>query len=310
MRERLFNQLSAKLAAFEPHLGSGILCPVCWRRFNLDSAKTGELSIDHVPPSAVSRLLGERAFQTLVCKSCNNTAGSQYQNDLKQFVVAQLHWVGKYAHPIRGTITLEGTSPLRSNIIWTPDKVQVIGVPKANKRSTVRQHTDALNTISDGSTVKLSLRYDFMPSKAWAACLYTAYLLVYILSDGYYSFTKAGIGLRKLINAASLDQLGACVIEPQTVGVGGRPWIVKITDPPDLRCTWVKVAGNIVIMPMDNDEELRCYAAWQSICDNSRFGLKPRQPLHIRVTFRNRTDATEAAKCLPKLLSNLPHVSD
>ena len=308
-RERLFHDLNAKLTKLDASLGSDIACPICFRRFGLDSLKVEKMSEDHVPPKAVSRLIGEECLHTLVCTRCNNTAGSRLQNDLKQFIRAQLHAYGKYSDPLPGTMTIEGGLPMQCNITWTPGQVLIKGVRKANNPSTIKQHLSAFEAYSHGQASNLkfdmTINYGCKLAKARSAYLHTAYLAAFILTECSYPFTKAGAQLRILPATGETHLLGPCLIEPQVVGVGGKPWIAAITQPAELRCIWVKVAGNIVILPDAGDDELLCYKEWQRVCQDTPFGLKP-QGVAFRANFLRKEDAVEAAKCLPRVFANLP----
>jgi hypothetical protein len=146
--------------------------------------------------------------------------------------------------------------------------------------------------------VKLTGNYQYRLAVAWSAYLQIAYLLAFILTDCRYAFERAGTELRSLLFQGTADQVGSCLITPQVLGIGGKPWLATVTEPSDLKCYWVKVAGNIVILPLPDDSNLSCYKAWQKICDHTHFGLVPKN-LRISLTFSSSDDVVEAQKCLP-----------
>ena len=80
-----------------------------------------------------------------------------------------------------------------------------------------------------------------------------------------------------------------------------------ILEPSELKCFWVKVAGNIVILPLPMDKNLSCYQAWQKVSDQTIFGLKPGK-INFHITFWSRQDVSEALK-VPGLLLQKPHGS-
>lgn len=297
-KKTLFNRLNAKLIGLDPSIGPNVKCPLCWQSFSLDS-----LSLEHVPPVSTARLIGEETVKTLTCSKCNNTFGTENQNDLKHFLIYQLHQHGKYDRPIRGTITVPSADipALHSNIVLTPSKVSVIGVPKANPSYVTQEHIKTWNDIAEKQTtewdVTVTVNYGFKLPVAWTAYLQSAYLLAYVLTNCDYAFRKAGKELRQLLSDKKTEQIGPCVILPQIVGVGGKLWMAQVIEPADLRCLLAKVAGNIVILPLPDDDKLLCYKAWQRVCQQTNFGLSP-STISFRIRFRSNEDALEAQKCI------------
>ncbi len=301
-REILFGQLNKKLRTLDAFIGDNIRCPLCWNSF-APNALQSELSLEEIPPVATAKLIKEKSLKTLTCKRCNNTYGSQLHSHLKKFLVYQLHQCGKYDKPIQGTITVPDNEliPLTSNIVLTPKDLKVVGVPKANAPSSTQNHVSAWDTIANSGTTgwsfSVTLNYGCSLSVAWSAYLQVAYLTIYILAECRYAFTKAGMKLRRLIVGNTINELGCCIIIPPTIGVGGTPWIAEVTEPDNLKCLWVKVAGNIVILPLPNDSELSCYKAWQSVSEKNNFGLSP-QKTHLQLVFQSEQNAAEAQQCL------------
>lgn len=58
-----------------------ILCPICLEKFYLDDIKNKVLTLEDVPQKSLG---GKKIL--LTCKTCNETAGINYENDLKLFV--------------------------------------------------------------------------------------------------------------------------------------------------------------------------------------------------------------------------------
>jgi len=306
-KRALFDVLHGKLCSQDSSLGANIVCPLCWRQFGQNSLESN-LSIEHVPPKAIAKLIGGKILKTLTCKDCNNTFGSRCQKDLKHFLRRQLIENGKYTDQIPGTVTFPGTSPLRCNITLTQNNFQIVGVPKANNPSTTQEHKKALEEIVAKKVsnwkFKLTGNYQYRLPVAWLAYLQIAYLLTFILTDCRYAFTRAGTELRSLLFQAVDSQVGPCIIPPQVIGIGGKPWLAIVIEPSDLKCYWAKVAGNIVILPLPEDNNLSCYRAWQKICDRTDFGLVPPNNISIRIAFSSKEDILEAQKCLPGFFSS------
>ncbi len=300
--EILFRQLNSQLRMLDASVGNNIRCPLCWELFTPNDLQS-ELSVEHVPPVATARLIKEKPFKTLTCKQCNHKYGSQYHSHLNKFLIYQLHQGGKYDKPIRGTIATPDNKlvPLNSNIVLTPKDLKVVGVPKANAPLSTRNHISVWNKIANSGTTgwsfSVTLNYGCSLPVAWSAYLQVAYLMIYILTGCHYAFTKVGMELRRLIIENTISELGCCIITPPTIGVGGTPWIAEVTEPDNLKCLWIKVAGNIVILPLPNDSKLSCYKAWQSVSEQNNFGLSPRKT-HLQLVFQSEQNAAEAQQCI------------
>jgi len=190
--------------------------------------------------------------------------------------------------------------PLHSNIVLTPGHVSVVGASKANPPFVTQEHTSAWNEIAHkqatGWSFRVTISYGFKLPIAWAAYLQTAYLLAYVVTDCSYVFTKAGIELRRLLTDKKTEEIGTCIITPPTIGVGGKPWIAEVVKPTNLRCLWAKVAGNVVILPLPDDDKLTCYKAWQQVSQQTAFGLSPKTD--FRIIFQSEEDALEAQRCI------------
>lgn len=297
----IFHELNNKLRRLDATIGSDIKCPFCWQSFNLNDLSS--LTIEHVPPVAAAKLINEEPLRTLTCKGCNNTYGTKYQRDIKHFLICQLHQHGKYDKPIRGIISMPdgNLAPLRSNIVLTRDKISVVGVPKANAPFVTREHISAWNETANkkvaGWRFSVTLDYGFKSTLAWSAYLHAAYLLAFILTNCHYAFTKAGVELRRLLTQGKTEQVGPCIITPPTIGLGGRIWIAEVSEPDKLKCLWLKVLGNIVILPLPDDGKLSCYKAWQKVSQHTIFGLLPRKT-RLQILFQSKEDALDAQKCI------------
>jgi hypothetical protein len=304
-KEDIFRRLNSKLVKLEDNIEDNIRCPLCWQVFTSRDIESS-LSIEHVPPSATTRLLKEVPLKTLTCKRCNHTYGSKYHSQLKNFLIFQLHQHGKYNKPIKGELRDtrdKGLASLSSNIVFTPQNIliNIAPAPKANAPSWVQDNISMWKKIvEEGITdwsFQTTLNYDCSLSVVWPAYLQVAYLMMYILTDCWYAFTPAGIKIREGLTKGDITAVGPCVIIPNVIGVGGKPWVARISEPAELRCLWVKLAGNIVILPLPEDDRFSCFKAWQHISSQTNFGLSPNRP-RLRLNFRSMEDALEAQKCI------------
>lgn len=302
-KQRLFKAINAKQLKFDPSIGANIYCPVCWEQFEPARIES-ELSIEHVPPASAAKLIGEKGFETLTCTQCNNAYGTKYQNDLKHFLIHQLWQSGEYDGKIPGEVTIPGTSALKCNIIWNRKGIQIIGVPKANNPLTIEKHMSILNRLAETGIsnwdIHLEGNLGYRRTNVHNAYLHAAYLMVNIRTGCMYSFSSAGMALRKLFVEKSCSQLGACTIPTKIIGIGSTPWVARVEEPSNLRCIWVKVAGNIVVLPQpDNTDLTTLYEAWQQVSEATDFGLLPRENISFKLAIYTKEELFEAKKCLP-----------
>lgn len=307
-RKVLFNKMNSYLRNLEPALGERIRCPLCGKIFGIDSIES-DLTLEHIPPRKTAKLIGEITLKTLTCKTCNNKFGTKYQDDMKKFVINQLHWVYKYNGAIKGNFKLnkEGEKPIYANILWDKKSTKINIVEKANSPNEIKLLHDKLKKMSegewDGTEFSVNINYGHKKNLAWAGFLHSAYLAINVMSNGKYGYTNVGKELVKMMLIGKTDNLLPCVIVPQVIGVGGRPWFGWISEPEKLRCYLVKIAGNLVILPLEQDIN-SCYIAWKSTSTISELGLVPNAKLTMH--FRSKEDVLEARKIIPKALGNIP----
>lgn len=305
-RRRLFKAIHAEQLRFDPSIGENIYCPVCWEQFAPSSIEA-RLSIEDVAPTSVRKLIGERGFETLTCTRCNNAYGHNYQDDLKYFLIHQLWLSGEYDGKIPGKVSVHGGSALRCNTIWNRKGIQITVVPKANNPIVIQGHASSFRRlaeerISDWS-IQLEANLGYRRANVYQAYIHTAYLMVNRMTGCMYSFSNAGTAVRKFLADKASSELRACIIPTEIIGIGGLPWIARVEKPRNLRCLWVKVAGNIVILPLpDNADLTTLYRAWQQAFDETDFGLLPKENIRLKLTFHTNEHLIEAKKCLPSSL--------
>jgi uncharacterized C2H2 Zn-finger protein len=307
--KRLFKEMNNYLKELEPDLGENIRCPLCGKIFGIDSIES-ELTLEHIPPRKTAKLISEITLKTLTCKKCNNTFGTKYQDDMKKYVINQLHWVYKYNRTIPGNFRLNktGEKPINANILWDAKTTKISIVEKANSPDEIKLLHDKLKKMSEGewegTEFSVNLNYGYKRQLAWAGFLHSAYLALNVMSNGQYGYSDAGKELLKMLLLGETDHLLPCVIVPQVIGVGGRPWFGWISEPEQLKCYLVKIAGNLVILPLEQDIT-SCYKAWKNTSTISELGLVPNTK--FRMHFRSTEDALEARKIIPKAFGNIPN---
>jgi hypothetical protein len=301
-RPRFFKAIHAEQMRFDPSIGESIYCPVCWEKFAPASVESC-LSIEHVPPASVGRLTGERGFDTLTCTQCNNTYGHKYQDDLKHFLIHQLWQSGEYDGKIPGKVSIHDGSALRCNTIWNRKGIRITVVPNANNPTAIERCASNLRRLAEAGTsnwkVHLEGNLGYRRSNVHRAYIHAAYLMVNRMTGCMYSFSNAGTEIRKLL-ANEGTQVEGCNLPIRTKGIASARWIARVEEPSNLRCLWVKVAGNVVILPQpDNSDLVTLYEAWQQVSEATDFGLLPRENVHLKLVFYTKEQIAEAKKCLP-----------
>ena len=291
-----FQELNKQCLILEPALGNDIRCPVCWQRLGPCSFQEKRISKEHVPPTKVAKLVGERPLVTLTCEECNNGFGTKYQDDLKRFVIHQLQNYGKYDKPIRGQVAIENNEPMSADITLTSKsrKIAVAQAPKANDPRNIQKNMDALNYLGEKGitdwhcTVKGN--YGYRLPAVQLAYLHAAYLLATTRTECYYAYSEAGEQVRGLFSDNNKRMSQNYLISLLGNGMNVDPWMAVVTDPPNLRCLWVKIAGNIVILPTLDRDVFSCWQEWSKICDMTPFGMRPHSKISLRMNFLSKKD--------------------
>ena len=311
-KKRLFKQINACMLRYDTFLGENIFCPVCWQKFSQADIESN-LSIEHVASTSASKLVKEKNLFTLTCKNCNNTYGTRYQNDLKHFLIHQLWEQGKYDGQFSAEVSIEGSPPLICNLEWNPKDenkpIKIIGVPKANNKLISEEHVKILEnyvgTQGRGPHFNFNFNFGYKQMNIWSAYIHLAYLTACIKTEYLYAFSNAGRLIRQLLERNTFSTIGWCIIPPQIVDIESWPWLAIVRNPNELSCLWVKVAGNIVIMPNSDTEDIATlYKNWQEVSDITNFGISPKN-VPLSLSFFTRQDIIEAKKSLPRYFERI-----
>lgn len=265
---RLFGRLQAYQARFETHSLGTARCMVCWEiRTQQDFTK------EHIPPTKVNRLTGEASLPGLLtCGDCNHSAGEQGQDDLKKLVQFQQWRAGKYDHSLPAELNfIDRGRTLRANVTWTTEKLRMVGVPKANKEEDTQNLLD--HPLEDGERWKISGKFHWPKKAAWAL-LHSAYLLLVAKSEYRYAYSHAGTQIRGLLTSLDLIEVQNYIFPATELPIPGPPGIMVLQKPKALRYYIVKVAGQFVLMPLENDGA-QLFKKWWRRSSVSLLTLRP-----------------------------------
>lgn len=152
-------------------------CPCCLLAFPFDAVAAQALTIEHVPPEALS---GKAML--LTCKRCNNEAGTDF--DSHAYKRAEFHNMmsGRgMKRPMRavfeaGGIKINGEAQSSGNG-WYLE-----GVPRQNRRENLDAHDEALRALSDrgeASDFKFTITERYSTERADVSWIRSAYLAAF-----------------------------------------------------------------------------------------------------------------------------------
>lgn len=227
------------------------LCPICGKGYPKESAVTGDLTLEDVPP----RNMSGRGL-LLTCKACNSEAGHKIDyniksqvdlQDLTEIVLGQSN--GKKSS---GTILINDERFPVS--VQRKDKcIEIRLIKKANDPSKVNNLRDFMTTLSDsvkgnGLEFKINktLKLDYRLLKI--AFLKSGFLLVTAWLGYRYAFDKRLLIVREQISNPEDDFLGTCFwIEPGKAQPFPKRHIISVSDP--LPLFLVTYDNGAVILP-------------------------------------------------------------
>jgi hypothetical protein len=172
-RDQLFEQASAALHALG--LNEEIcVCPICCAAFGRDALGERVLTLEHVPPKSIG---GKEIV--LTCKSCNNYAGTQYDNQPKQR--ARFESAAKAIMPGKtegsGNFLLElGGITVRAAMVSDGIKKSFNLSNQHNDPRTLQAFRDYLARNSKGANLTVKHKSNFVPRREKISHLKTTFL--------------------------------------------------------------------------------------------------------------------------------------
>ena len=272
---KAFANIRTMQSRYERLPADQIRCPICWGLFDVRS-----MSREHVPPQSVKTLVGEEFVPDLLtCAQCNNDAGSSGQDDLK-LLVTQQHWSkGAYLGELPATLSHNDVS-LKVNVsMSSAGGIHIVGVPKANDLGRVEASATG---FPDAETFALTFSFHRSERAAWAL-LHSAYHMLVAKTNYLYAYSRAGTEFRSLLSEKEEDVGGLqnYCLPTRTAPALGPAGLVVLEKSKTLKCYLVKIAGQLVPMPLPNDG-INLFRRWwrRSSVDyplgRTQFVLRPR----------------------------------
>ena len=273
---RLFGILRAYQSGFESLPAGTARCVVC-----REIRSQQDFSKEHIPPTKVKFLTGEASLPGLLtCINCNSSAGAKGQDDLKKLVQFQKWNAGNYEDSLPAEINfIDRGMTLRANITWTTGNIRMVGVPQANKKDDTQNFID--HPIEPGERWEIGGKFHYPKKAAWAL-VHSAYLMLVAKSEYQYAYSHAGTEIRRLLTSLDLMEVQNYCFPATELPIPGPSGIMSLHKPKDLSCYIVKVAGQFVLMPHE-DDGVKLFKKWWRRSSITRLTLKP-NPCRMQLT--------------------------
>lgn len=298
-----FDQWSALFATLEPELSGHVRCPICWCEFQRSSVNNGDLTREHVIPSAAKKLTKEPQVTGMTCKTCNNRAGAWGQAATRDVIESKLFLSGVYPGPVNALVSLDKLPQQQVELTIDANKnISLVGIPKQNDKRLVRKITNHLEMLVESKSedwgFELEGELNGLTARARYGFLYSAYLLAFHQTDGKYGYTVAGQSVRELLNSEPDELFPQCVIDISVPKLGMTPWHAIVNYEAMAKSIWASILGMIVMLPFDTDSDMECYKILAERGKESHFGMTPPASKY-RMTIRG-------IEQLRTVLQNLP----
>lgn len=169
---KLFRAMSTDIATVCPEITAEVACPLCMRRFTVDSIEDGRLSLEHVIPSA----LGGNVV-TLTCTKCNNTDGTELDRNLVSAMQALDGFEGRGAG--LNAVWHNPTGHVVANVDWRVGTGEATSIKIVGKASNTAGIDAIRAQLCDGAEFALTFNLGFVPEKYWRAAFRSAYLAAF-----------------------------------------------------------------------------------------------------------------------------------
>jgi hypothetical protein len=258
-KEALFRAGAAAAARVLGVASNTYACPLCGGLHGVESLKTGDLTLEHVPPQS----MGGHAI-VLTCRECNSGAGHRIDA-----AIAERKRVQGFRDMVEGRptdVVTHARVALAGEVLNVithrlDDDWNVIYVPpQSNDPAAVGRVSEYLNRITgeqDGEVLQLAMRprHGFDARRARIGDLKTAYLLAF-----------AALGYRWAVHP-SLHVVRAQIAYPEATLLQ-RWWLAPVGDgepllsiarsctEPPFACVSVRLAHSLVLLPWFDEGDL------------------------------------------------------
>ena len=266
------------------------VCPLCARPFQRNSLDSGELTLEHVPPSSV----GGRGI-VLVCRDCNSRAGHTIDAAIAGRETAfafQASVAGMDTDAVSVTRVSIGGETLNATFErdegWGGIKV----LPDRNDPAALARLNDLFDRFERGEgademTIGVRVVRGFDGGRALVGDLKAAYLLAFAVLGYRWAADPSLSPVRAQIADPDREILGRWWLDPNHVA----EHVIALTDTrtdPVIRCLCVRLPRTVVLLPWFDRGDLyaRIAAATSSGAEALQFGTSLRFPWPASLDMR------------------------
>ncbi|WP_157881403.1 hypothetical protein [Streptomyces phaeochromogenes] len=222
-------------------------CPCCLVAYPRAAVEVGLLTIEDVPPKSV----GGRPL-LLTCKSCNNTAGSDFDSHAATRADSDAFMRGQVTgRELSATVYIDGI-PLRGVAQRTESGVQIFGVPKKNDPKVEAAHFEALNAYADSGddqpNFSFTVHTRFDEVRARVSWIRAAYLAAFAALGWGYILREVMDPFRDQLKQPDVNILQTYFLRSPGASPDERR-IILVERPRELRCVAVVLGEHTIFLP-------------------------------------------------------------
>ncbi len=195
LKRRIFN-LGVEAANAIGIATDGYLCPLCGNGFGEECLTNGTLTIEHVPPKSDG---GKPLI--LTCKTCNNSAGHNYEFDLKKRreIIGQTKCLVEQADGEFGHVKLKiGDLALNANLSRRNGTTH-FEITDHNDPASLKSSLESFKSFAEGSELQVSSSKSYSKYNIEKADLKSAFLVM-VAKFGYtIGFDQRMVPIRQAI---------------------------------------------------------------------------------------------------------------
>lgn len=203
---------------------------------------------------------------------------------------------------------ISGQPPIRGTLNLSADGISMFGDPSRNNPKSVEAQQRALDSTVDDRIenwkMTLNVPLGYVPGKVLLGYIKSAYLVACLASKHEYSYTPAASFIRRLLSKRDPYLAPRALIASRSY-INSSQWIGHLREPALGRCLIVKIGGELVLLPEDDDANGRCYRFWDSSGELDKYGVAVRpKGAKLKIDFDSESDYRSSLVDLGPLLKS------
>jgi len=219
------------------------LCPLCLNFFTIQQLRAGDVTDEHVPPSAV----GGKAL-VLTCKACNSVSSGMCDGPMaseeRMRTFGQTYSLG----PLPASVTVDG-SRMNGSLDFDGQRFNMQGLPDQNSPGRMEEHEAALDQLAPGQSLTVEIRMRGWPARARLGWMRSAYLAAFAVYGYRYILQPAFAPLRDALRDLSGGHFEPVVLKLAHEGPLD-PLIAEVNGPvPFAGCRAAVFGPRLILLP-------------------------------------------------------------